>query len=149
VALSRNTFIQILTEKKIPLLPIRRNLYRFCVADNKRNVLGSSCNVIDISDLFQLKLDYLEIISFKSQIKNEWEITSIKTALIQADRQTDKYEAKWRLCDCTNVHKIHMWQPRRKNHKAKFQLRSVNVVKKQIIFSYLPLGVFEHICNCQ
>jgi hypothetical protein len=64
--------------------------------------------VLHISELFQLRLDYLEILSFKSPIKSDRKITSIKAALVQADRQTDKYEAKWRLCDCKNVHTIHM-----------------------------------------
>jgi hypothetical protein len=154
VACSRNTFILLLTEKKyiyiyIPLLTIRRNLHRFSVADNKTNVLRYSCKVPHISALFQLQLDYLEIFCFKSPIKNKTEISPIKAALILADRQTDKYGAKWCLWNCTNAHKIHTWQPRRKNHKARFQLRSINGVKKQNMFCYLPIGVLEDICTCQ
>jgi hypothetical protein len=30
----------------------------------------------------------------------------MKTALIHADRQTDKHEANWRFCDCANGIKI-------------------------------------------
>jgi len=46
-------------------------------------------------------MDYLEIFSFQSPIKNYTQISPIKAALIQADRQTDKYEANLaslRLC---------------------------------------------------
>ena len=48
---------------------MRRILYRFSVADNKCNTFMSSCKVPHISVRFQLKLDYLEIFSFKSPIK--------------------------------------------------------------------------------
>jgi len=30
----------------------------------------------------------------------------MKATLIHSDRQTDKYEANWRFCDCTNAQKI-------------------------------------------
>jgi len=52
-----------------------------------------SGKVPQISVRFQLKLDYLEIFSFKSPIKNYMETSPMKFALIQADRQTDKHEA--------------------------------------------------------
>jgi len=53
-----------------------------------------SGKVPHISVRFQLQLDYLEIFSCKSPVK---------AALIQADRQTDKYEANYRLCDYANA----------------------------------------------
>ena len=76
---------------------MRQILYRFSVADNTRNVLKSSCKVLHISALFQLKLDYLEIFSFESPIKIYSENSPMKHALIQADTQKDKYEENWRL----------------------------------------------------
>ena len=72
---------------------MRRILHRFSVADNKINVLRSSCKVLNISTLFQLKLNYLEIFLFKPPIKNYTQTSPMKAALIQADRQTDKYVA--------------------------------------------------------
>jgi hypothetical protein len=56
------------------------------------------------SAIFQLKLDYLEIFSWKLTIQNYTENALMKVALKQADRQTDKYEANWRLCDPANAH---------------------------------------------
>jgi cytochrome bd-type quinol oxidase subunit 1 len=70
------------------------------VADNKRNVIKPSSKVPHISALFQLKLDYSKIISFKCPLKNYTEISPMKAAMIQAHRQTEKYEAKWRHCGC-------------------------------------------------
>jgi len=133
----------------IPLLTKRRILYRFSVADNKRNVLRYSCKVTHISVLFQIKFDYLEIFSFKPTIKKYTEISPMKAALIHADRQTDKYESNWCLCDCTNAYKNLMWQTRRKNHKVRFQLRPINGVKKQSMFRYLPIGVLKDVCTWQ
>jgi hypothetical protein len=150
VARSPNKFINFLFKKNcIPLLTMRRILYRFSVADTTRNVRKSSCKVLHISALFQLQFDYLKIFIFKVPIKNYTENSPTKAALIQADRQTNKYEANWRLCDSANAHKTHMWQPRRKNHKAGFQLRPIPGVKKQSLRSYLPLGIFKYICTSQ
>jgi hypothetical protein len=56
----------------------------------------SSCKVPHIYPIFQPKLDYLEIFSCKIAIEKYTEIYPIKAALVQAKRQTDKHEAKWR-----------------------------------------------------
>ena len=49
---------------------MRRILYSYSVADNKRNELRSSCKVPYISAVLQLHLDYLEVFSFKSSVQN-------------------------------------------------------------------------------
>ena len=103
----------------------------------------------NISALFQLNLDYLEIFSLQAPIKNYKEISPMKPTMIQANIQPDKYEANWRHCDFVNVHKIHMWQPRIKNHKARFLLRSIKGVKKQCLFCYPPTGPLKDVCTCQ
>jgi hypothetical protein len=73
----------------------------------------------------------------------------MKSALIHADRQTDKHEANWPLCDGANAHKNHMWQPGRKPYKATCQLRRINGMKNQSQFCRLPLRVLKDVCACQ
>jgi len=51
------------------------------------------------------------------------EISPMKATLIHAYRQTDKYEAIWRFCDCTNAQKSLMWQPWSKTFKESLKLR--------------------------
>jgi hypothetical protein len=46
----------------------------------------------------------------------------MKDALIQADRQTDKHEAKWRLCDCTKAHKISHVTAEKKESQGKISV---------------------------
>jgi hypothetical protein len=83
-----------LTEK-FQLPSMRRILYRFSVA-LKTKLLRSSCNVLHIYALFQPKVDYLEIFPCKITIEMYTEIYPIKAAMVQAKRQTEKHEAKWR-----------------------------------------------------
>ena len=42
----------------------------------------------------------------KNSNENYMEISPMKTTLIHADRQTDKYENNWRVCDYSNAHNI-------------------------------------------
>jgi hypothetical protein len=70
--------------------------------------MKSARNVPHISDIFQLKLDYLEIFSRKITIQNYKEISPMTAALIQTYRQTDKYEGNRCPCDYAEGHKIHM-----------------------------------------
>ena len=76
----------------------------------------------DISALFKLMFDYQKYFQCKSPIKIYTEIPPMNAAMINADRQTDKYEANWRFCYCTNTHKILMSQPRSKTFKGSLQL---------------------------
>jgi len=40
----------------------------------------------------------------------------MKAALIHADRQADKHEAEWRLCNYANAQEKLIWQPKIKQN---------------------------------
>jgi len=67
------------------------------------------------------------------------EISPMKAALIHADRQTNKHKEKRLLCNYANAYKNLLWQQKSKTHNATFRLHSVNGVKKQSLFCYLPI----------
>jgi hypothetical protein len=83
---------------------MRRILYRLRVAALNERYLGVHVKC-PIFLLYFNESWIIWIILFKSPIKNYPEISPMKAALIHEDRQTDKYEAKWRPCDCTKAHK--------------------------------------------
>ena len=73
----------------------------------------------------------------------------MEDTLINMDRQTDKYEAIWRLRDYANAYKIHVWYAKRKTDKAIFQLRMNQRRQEEKSVCYLPLRVPKCICTCQ
>ena len=73
----------------------------------------------------------------------------MKAALIHLDRQTDKHKAKCRLCNYANSPKNSRDSRRVRRTKHHFGCAWIKGVKKQSLFCYLPLQVFQDVYNSQ